>query len=322
MAVAGLVCFGFALEGLRFKRSLNLVGFVASGMCLFSLILSLSGTGVFLYFLGLTLIVIVQFLRHKSAFYLSFGVPLLSLTFIAAFVSGERSLERVLSFLRTPAEVFSDGRMDVFRDTWRMVLDAPLSGVGIGNFAAVFPQYMDASTSPKTVLHPDSDVLWLLSEGGALAVICLAVLLYNFFRISVFKRRGKGVSYRTALYVALFVFGLHSLVDVSAHRPGTVYFALFIAALLVPLDRTQPSSLKPMWWRVFGFGLSFVGILWIGSYVYGWGVHSSVRCEWWQGMLTSGGASTCVSGLLNRQIKQQPMDWSSTLVVHSLSWLT
>ena len=70
-------------------------------------------------------------------------MPLLSLTFIAAFVSGERSLERVLSFLRTPAEVFSDGRMEVFRDTWRMVLDAPLSGVGIGNFAAVFPQYMD-----------------------------------------------------------------------------------------------------------------------------------------------------------------------------------
>ena len=46
MALAGIVCFGFALEGLRFKRSLNMVGFVASGMCLFSLILSLSGTGL------------------------------------------------------------------------------------------------------------------------------------------------------------------------------------------------------------------------------------------------------------------------------------
>lgn len=312
MAVAGVVSFGFALEGLRFKRSLHIVGFIASGGCLFALILGLSRAGMFLYFLGVLAILILQYSKLKSAFYLKLGIPLILLGFVGALVSGERSFDRMMSFLSTPADMFSDYRMRVFGDAWTMFLDAPLSGIGMGNFAAIFPQYRDASLSPQAVIHPESDVLWLLNEGGVFAVVCCALMLFFFARLCFSRRSGRGVSYRPVLFVALLIFGLHSLVDVSAHRPGTGYVALFIAALMVPRSRQRSSLLKPMWWRLLGFGLSVVGVLWIGSYAFGWRIHSATLADQHEEQVSGyiqGKDYLRATNLLNMQLKQRPLDW-------------
>ncbi len=312
LSIAGVVSFGFALEGLRQKRSLHMIGFVASGLCLFALILGLSRAGMFFYFVGIAMILIIQYTKLKSGFYLKFGIPFVLLAFLGALISRERSFDRLVSFLSTPAEMFSDYRMQVFRDAWAMFLEAPVTGVGMGNFAAIFPQYRDASISSQAVIHPESDLLWLLAEGGLLAVVSLVVVLFLVGRLCLSKRSGRGVSYRPVLFVALLMFGLHSLVDVSAHRPGTVYLALLLAALAVPRSRLQVSALRPLWWRSLGAVLSIVGVLWIGSYAFGWRIHSSaladVHGEQVDGYI-KGQDYMRANALLSKQLKQRPLDW-------------
>ena len=60
--------------------------------------------------------------------------------------------------------------MKIYRDATDMIVDAPLTGFGLGSFSAVFPQYRDASASYHRLAHPDSDFFWLASEGGLIAV--------------------------------------------------------------------------------------------------------------------------------------------------------
>lgn len=312
MTVAGVVSFGFALEGLRQKRSLHIVGFIASGLCLFALILGLSRAGMFLYFLGVSAILVIQYCKLRSGFYLKFGIPLVLLALVGALVSRERSFERLLGFLSTPADMFNEYRVQVFKDAWTMFLDAPLTGVGMGNFAAIFPQYRDASVSSMAVIHPESDLFWLLNEGGVLSLICFVAMLILLARLCFAKRSGRGASYRPVLLVGLVVFGLHSLVDVSAHRPGTAYLALFVAALMVPRDRKQLSCLNPVWWRTLGLGLSLIGFLWIGSYTFGWRIHSAALADQHGEQVDGyikGQDYMRATSLLNRQLKQRPLDW-------------
>jgi hypothetical protein len=192
------------------------------------------------------------------------------------------------------------------------VLDAPLSGFGLGSFSAVFPQYQEASASYLPVLHPQSDFLWLASEGGLLAVGFLIVFLIAYaLRCRGITEGGSG-NYRLFALVAVIIFLLHGLVDVPGHRPGTVYFAILFAALALPSRDHPKISLPTAFWRIPGVTLIAFGLMWLGAGAFNFPWHSSVRVARYQEEILShvsaldhAAANSAVNGWLGLS----PLDW-------------
>src|SRR5207249_1367047 len=77
-------------------------------------------------------------------------------------------------------------------------------------------------------------------------------------------REGSNQRYRLASLIAAILFALHGLVDVSGHRVGTSFAAIF----LLGLSLHRPHSFKPsrsvsILFRLIGLILVVVGVSWV-----------------------------------------------------------
>lgn len=282
LALGGIATFAYAMEALRNRTLIQLVGVPASILCLVGLVLGVSRAGVLLYFLGI-FIWFVSSMRSRSVPRLfKIGVPLVVIAMSFAVSSNERTVQRVMAFANPATEIGDEFRIKMYRDASDMILDAPLTGFGLGSFPAVFPQYRDASANHQRVVHPESDFFWLASEGGLVAVI-----LFGFFLLAYLARcrglsDGPSGKYRIFALIAVAVFFIHAMVDVPGHRPGTVYFAILFAALALPSEKREATLLRPVYWRVIGSALVLIGVIWMVAGVFRAPLHSSVRVEKYQ----------------------------------------
>jgi O-antigen ligase len=175
-----------------------------------------------------------------------------------------------------------DFRQPVFRDTWTMVEDAPLTGQGLGHFEFVFPHYRQASLRAARVLHPESDWLMVAAESGVPAVVVLLLLVGWYFARCWRARTDEDGLLRWTVASAIGATLLHGIIDVPWHRPALGWFLLVVAlAALLSGGRTLQ---RPRIWRVvqvacglalLGFG-GFIG--WSGMegrppVVYRWDVY-------------------------------------------------
>ncbi len=129
--------------------------------------------------------------------------------------------------------VTGDFRMAIYQDSWRLIRDHFWLGLGPGNFPYVFEQYRDASQSTVGVIHPESDLLWWAAEWGVPATLLLLGVLGFFiwrFRPAMAPPK-QSIAFPGVAFAALLPFLWHLLVDVSAHRIGTVFLALFLCRL-------------------------------------------------------------------------------------------
>ena len=127
-----------------------------------------------------------------------------------------------------------DFRLPVFRDTWRMIREQPIAGVGLGQFEYVFPQYRDETVRAARVLHPESDWLMVAAESGLPAAVLLGGLVVWYVLRSWRGRTGPaGLLHWTAASAVLAVVA-HGIVDVPWHRASVGWFLLVIAAVALP----------------------------------------------------------------------------------------
>jgi hypothetical protein len=150
-----------------------------------------------------------------------------------------------------------DFRQPVFRDTWHMIGDAPLTGQGLGHFEFVFPHYREASLTSSRVLHPESDWLMVAAESGVPAVVALWGLVAWFFVRCWRGRQESGGLLRWTVASAIGAALAHGMIDVPWHRPALGWFLLIVGLVSVPAGR---SSLRgPVIWRglqvLLGLGL-------------------------------------------------------------------
>ena len=126
-------------------------------------------------------------------------------------------------------------RLSIYRDTAAMIAQSPWCGTGVNTFNEIFPTYRRlAIQNAQRVKHPESDWLWLTAElgwPGLLAMLAGVGLLARLVRP---PRHGHDRPLRLAATVGLAGFLAHSLVDVSAHRVGSVFAALFLVGLALP----------------------------------------------------------------------------------------
>ena len=199
------------------------------------------------------------------------GISLVAILLSAFLVFGGETLDRLTpaSAKSTVQAVTTEFRLRIQGDALHMIAASPWCGLGLGNFASVFPLFRVQSALPARAIHPESDWLWMVAELGwpALALVLAggALLLKGFGPWD----RAPDRPLRVAAAVALGAFALHSFVDVSAHRLGTCLCALFVLSLALraeapglPVFRV-PARWPGLLFRLLGLVLLLAGSVWI-----------------------------------------------------------
>jgi hypothetical protein len=154
--------------------------------------------------------------------------PLVLVAGILFFIAPEGARDRLMSSSGSSAK---EGRPGVACDTFRMIVSYPVTGSGLGTFAALYPFYAESSLWESTALHAESDWLTLLEESGILsfatAVGFLILLSLDILR----NRETPSWPLRWGIFSAFLTEVFHGLVDVPAHRPELGWWMLFLATV-------------------------------------------------------------------------------------------
>ena len=203
-------------------------------LCLAAMLLTNSRAGIVLSLMALIAAFVGYFYRDlprhggvAAALVIGGLIALIFLQILGGNVSGRFNVQGLSS----------EGRLDVYRSTLKMIANHPWFGTGLGTFNWSFPAYRSANISPWGVWdRAHSTPLELAADLGLpltgliviVWIIVLGVLIHG-----VRTRRQDRIVPVGALAVALI--GLtHSLIDFSLQIPGyaIVVFALVGAGLV------------------------------------------------------------------------------------------
>ena len=151
-----------------------------------------------------------------------------------------------------------DFRILIWRDTFNMIRAQPWTGVGLGNFRYVFPQFRHSSRTESLCLHPESSLLQLAAEAGLPALGALIWLIVAIWAGARSDLSSQESLVRSALAMGAAMFLLHCCVDVPGTRVGTLWPALVVTALALSPDglRSKQSPDNPK-----GAGFICMGVL-------------------------------------------------------------
>ncbi|MDB6131815.1 MAG: O-antigen polymerase [Verrucomicrobiales bacterium] len=123
-----------------------------------------------------------------------------------------------------------DFRQFIYRDTLRMIGKEPPTGVGLGQFGYVFPQYRHESLAINRCWHPESNWLLLAAEAGWPAVVVTALAVGGFFvaGFRAARRLKQGWAVALATLLAAVAVPVHGIFDVPAYHVGIAWTALVL----------------------------------------------------------------------------------------------
>ncbi len=159
------------------------------------------------------------------------GVLILAGAFVAWLGVG-RALERFAEF--RSQEVSEARRLVIIKDSWRIFLDHPLMGTGLGTLESVYPRY-ESSYDGKVVNHTHNDYVEALAETGVIGGLCCLAFLVGLFylvRTNLDSEQGPFIrAVHVGALVACVGLLVHSLVDFNLHIPSNALLFLLQASL-------------------------------------------------------------------------------------------
>jgi len=190
------------------------------------------------------LVMTLVFLRHHGRHQLAAAAVVLLLAGgLVGWLGVGRALERFSTFRQL--EVTETRRSEMLRDTWRMFLDHPVAGVGLGALPEVFPRY-ETLYDGSVVQHAHNDYVEALAETGLIGGLFGAAFLLLLLRESWARLAGAAYSADLAFHVGAVAacagLLIHSLVDFNLHIPSN--------ALIFLLQSALATSLVPSHWPV------------------------------------------------------------------------
>jgi len=242
-------------DDLRKRRKRWIFWILALVLIVAAIILNFSRSGIVILVAGSAFWLGTFTLRHRSPSPLALGVSFLLLLLTALLLFGGQTFERFHLRDFGSASISTDFRWQIFHDTFRLIRNSPWCGIGFGNFESIFAIFRDASLNDRPASHPESDWLWLWTELGWPAVVLtiagIALLVGRVFPLRVGTNQG----YRLATLIAALLFAIRGVVDVSGHRVGTAFAAVF----LLGLSLHRPLSLRTS--RGISILFRFVGLV-------------------------------------------------------------
>ena len=198
-----------------------------------ALFLSASRGGIVSFGAELSVLALVMIQRREMGKQLfAGGAVLLVALLLVSWLGVGQILERLSSIQLL--EVSSGKRASMRRDTWRIFLDHPFVGTGLGTLQLVYPPY-ESLYDGKIVNHTHNDYLEVLAETGLLGGICCAWFLGVLLVQSLERLRQFNNSFSGALQLSGFLacsgFLVHSLVDFNLHIPANALLFFLMAHL-------------------------------------------------------------------------------------------
>ena len=285
------------------------------------IVINSSRAGLLLFFVGLTLWLTTGSVRR--GFFRKLAVTA-SLVFGAAsilIVFGGGSGARL-------AEVGFDqetlgGRWPIFCQSFALATQAPLIGIGLGNFNSVFALTHTLPISTARFVHPESDWLWCWIELGLVGLLPLALALLWLLFVSFpssdsHKQRRHHVHdrrLRTVACIGLLLAVLHGLVDVPLHRFGFSAIVLVLAACAIPGRKLKTDShlASRLAYRAIGLCLLALGSTQVMALrdqpLFTNESSTSIRKTQIQALVSSGKHFEALQAC-NRALHFTPLDWS------------
>jgi O-antigen ligase len=207
-----------------------------------ALFLSASRGGIisFLAEIGLLAVLIVWRRGDKKELAAAALVVILAAVLVSWLGIG-RALDRFASY--KGLEVSENRRMDMLHGSWRIFLDHPVAGTGLGTLQEVFPLY-ETQYDGSVVNHTHNDYAEGLAETGVIGGLCGLGFLILLFRTSLKNlltdRERADLAYHSGALVACFGLLVHAIVDFNLHIPSNALIFLLQAALATSVPASLP----------------------------------------------------------------------------------
>ena len=209
-----------------------------------ALFLSASRGGLVSFGAELGVLALVMILRRTVGKQWLAGVAVL---LVALLLVSWLGLGQILQRLSTVQllEVTAGKRASMRGDTWRIFLDHPFVGTGLGTLQIVYPPY-ETLYDGKIVNHTHNDYLEALAETGIAGGLCCAWFIGVLLAESLKRLRQLNNSFAAALQLSGFVacsgFLVHSFVDFNLHIPANALLFFLMAHLATAEIQQAPQQ--------------------------------------------------------------------------------
>ena len=198
-----------------------------------ALFLSASRGGLVSFGAELVVLALVMILRREMGKQWLAGVAVLLVALLLVSWLGVGQILQRLSSVQL-LEVTAGKRASMRRDTWRIFLDHPFVGTGLGTLQIVYPPY-ETLYDGKIVNHAHNDYLEALAETGIAGGLCCAWFIGALLAESLGRLRQLNSSFAGVLQLSGLVacsgFLVHSLVDFNLHIPANALLFFLMAHL-------------------------------------------------------------------------------------------
>jgi len=211
-----------------------------------ALFLSASRGGLVSLGAELGVLALVMILRRTMGKQLLAGAAVLLVALLLVFWLGVGQILQRLSTVQL-LEVTAGKRASMRGDSWRIFLDHPFVGTGLGTLQIVYPPY-ETLYDGKIVNHTHNDYLEALAETGIAGGLCCAWFIGVLLSESLKRLRQLNNSFAGALQLSGFVacsgFLVHSLIDFNLHIPANALL-FFLMAHLATAEIQQAPQRQP-----------------------------------------------------------------------------
>lgn len=206
-----------------------------------ALLLSASRGGIVSFIVQMVILFLLLLIRRVRVKYVMVGgMVVLTAVMAVAWIGFDQVLARFAGIENL--EVSAGKRAAMRRDTWRIFLDHPIIGTGLGTLQMVYPPY-DSEYDGKIVNHAHNDYLEGLAEtgllGGLFCLWFLAALLQNALKGLAALGGSFGSVLNLSGLVACSGILVHGLVDFNLHIPANAL--LFFVSAHMAAARLQPT---------------------------------------------------------------------------------
>jgi O-antigen ligase len=211
-----------------------------------ALFLSASRGGIISFAVQVGFLVLWLIVRRTAGRNLLSGGAILLLAFLMVSWLGVQQLVERFSSLQS-LEVTSGKRASMRADTWRIFLDHPWTGTGLGTLQIVFPAY-ETLYDGKVVNHTHNDYVEGLAETGIVGGLCclwfLGVLFFDSLRRLSQPNGAFASTLQLSAFVACLGFLTHGLADFNLHIPANA-LVFFLMANLATSEIRQSTPQIP-----------------------------------------------------------------------------
>ena len=274
MALASVLCAAVAYDYHRNKQRQWML-FLPMLAAFFAVIMTnTSRAGVLLFFLGTAIWGFTAAVRSASVKKMVLvGALMLAGVSIMLVLRGS-VIDRLAAALNRESFASTMGiRATLYSDVIKMTSASPWAGIGLGCFSEVYPQIGSFNDPRMVFLHPESDWLWMMAEGGMLSVIaCAAALVLVGSMTGPWSSARNNDSssrqdwrIRHAAGIAAFMAAIHGIVDVPNHGMGYGLTSCLLLALAVRPSRVQlaATGVDRIAFRILGLLVLGAGLTWL-----------------------------------------------------------